>query len=82
MPVGGKTTRGAVRRLHQRVSDSEVYQDDHVPKGSEAEPLAELACGVQVPCSAALRKERITINLFTQPQGRTSGLNAAFRRCT
>ena len=48
-PVGGKTTRGAVRRLHQRVSDSEVYQDDHVPKGSEAEPLAELACGVQGP---------------------------------
>ena len=40
------------------MSDSEVYQDDHVPKGSEAEPLAELACGVQVPCSAALRKER------------------------
>ncbi len=41
-----------------------------------AETLIELACGVQVPCSAALRKERITINLFTQPQGRTSGLNA------
>ena len=40
------------------MSDSEVYQDDHVPKGSEAEPLAELAYGLQVPCSAALRKER------------------------
>lgn len=48
-PVGGKTTRGAVRRLHQGMSNSEVYQDDHVPKGSEAEPLAELACGVQGP---------------------------------
>ena len=34
MPVGGKTTRGAVRRLHQGVSDSEVYQDDHVPEGA------------------------------------------------
>ena len=32
--VGGKTTRGAVRRLHQGVSDSEVYQDDHVPEGA------------------------------------------------
>ena len=49
MPVGGKTTRGGVRRLYQEVSDSEVYQDDHVPKGSEAEPLAELAYGLQVP---------------------------------
>ncbi len=34
MPVGGKTTRGAVRRLHQGMSDSEVYQDDHVPEGA------------------------------------------------
>ena len=49
MPVGGKTTRGAVRRLQHGMSDSEVYQDDHVPKGSEAEPLAELAYGLQVP---------------------------------
>ena len=34
MPVGGKTTRGAVRRQHQGMSDSEVYQDDHVPEGA------------------------------------------------
>lgn len=27
----------------------EAYQDDHVPKGSEAEPLAELVYGLQVP---------------------------------
>lgn len=33
-PVGGKTTRGAVRRQHQGMSDSEVYQDDHVPEGA------------------------------------------------
>lgn len=31
------------------MSVSEAYQDDHVPKGSEAEPLAELAYGLQVP---------------------------------
>ena len=30
-PVGGKTTCGAVRRQHQGMSDSEVYQDDHAP---------------------------------------------------
>lgn len=33
-PVGGKTTSGAVRRQHQGMSDSEVYQDDHVPEGA------------------------------------------------
>lgn len=33
-PVGGKTTRGAVRRQHQGMSDSEAYQDDHVPEGA------------------------------------------------
>lgn len=38
------------------MSVSEAYQDDHVPKGSEAEPLAELAYGLQVPVT--------TINLF------------------
>lgn len=48
-PVGGKTTSGASGDFIRVISVSEAYQDDHVPKGSEAEPLAELACGVQVP---------------------------------
>ena len=49
MPVGGKTTSGASGDFIRVMSVSEAYQDDHVPKGSEAEPLAELAYGLQVP---------------------------------
>ena len=48
-PVGGKTTSGASGDFIKVMSVSEAYQDDHVPKGSEAEPLAELAYGLQVP---------------------------------
>src|SRR2546430_6184869 len=39
-PVGGKTTSGASCDFIRVMSVSEAYQDDHVPKGSEAEPLA------------------------------------------
>lgn len=48
-PVGGKTTSGDSGDFIRVMSVSEAYQDDHVPKGSEAEPLAELAYGLQVP---------------------------------
>ncbi|AKL10526.1 hypothetical protein AB182_03910 [Phytobacter ursingii] len=48
-PVGGKTTSGDSGDFIRVVSVSEAYQDDNVPKGSEAEPLAELAYGLQVP---------------------------------
>ena len=48
-PVGGKTTSGASGDFIKVMSVSKAYQDDHVPKGSEAEPLAELAYGLQVP---------------------------------
>ena len=42
-------TSGASGDFIRVMSVSEAYQDDHVPKGSEAEPLAELAYGLQVP---------------------------------
>lgn len=45
-PIGGKTTSGASSDFIRVVSVSEAYQDDHVPKGREAEPLAELAYGL------------------------------------
>ena len=48
-PVGGTATSGASGDFVRDMSDSEIYQDEHVPKGSEAEPLAELAYGLQVP---------------------------------
>ncbi|HGT5446208.1 TPA: hypothetical protein ACM37O_004232, partial [Escherichia coli] len=48
-PVGGTATSGASGDYITVMSVSEAYQDDHVPKGSEAEPLAELAYGLQVP---------------------------------
>lgn len=31
------------------MSVSYAYQDDHVPKGNQAEPLADLAYGLHVP---------------------------------
>ncbi|MEJ1604797.1 hypothetical protein SMA83_28675, partial [Escherichia coli] len=33
-PVGGKTTSGASSDNIRDMSDSEVYQDDHVPEGA------------------------------------------------
>lgn len=53
--VGGKTTRGAVRQLHQGVSDSEVYQDDHVPEGARPNRWQSLHF---------LCRSNTTINLF------------------
>ena len=53
--VGGKTTRGAVKQLHQGVSDSEVYQDDLYPK--ERGRIAGRAC---ISCAGT----NTTINLF------------------
>ncbi|WP_213061912.1 hypothetical protein, partial [Escherichia coli] len=47
--IGCLEIQGASLDFIRVMSVSEAYQDDHVPKGSEAEPLAELAYGLQVP---------------------------------
>ena len=64
MPVGGKTTSGAVRRQHQGMSDSEVYQDDHVPEGARPNRWQSLhvVCKYLAPLHFA--RSVTTINLF------------------